>query len=107
MALALRRLSLSELLVRIVFAEAVDFPSGLAGSEGFLGTAANAQTDFDIQKNGSSVGTMRFAASGTTATFIMATSTSYAVGDRMEIVAPSPADANAADVSYALKGTRA
>lgn len=96
----------AELLVRFVFAESVDFPSGLTGSQGFLGTAATAQTDFDIQRNGVNVGIMRFAISGTVATFIMASVTSYAAGDTLEIVAPAGVDATASDVSAALTGTR-
>ena len=95
-----------ELLIRHVFTRSVVFPSGLTGSQGFLGVAATAQTDFDIRKNAGSVGTMRFAAAGTTATFIFASEQTFAPGDRLSLVAPATADATAADVSYTLAGTR-
>jgi len=96
----------SEPLLRFVFTRAVTFPSGLTGSEGLLLVAATAQTDVDIQKNGSSVGTMRWAASGTVATFIAASPITMAAGDELRLIAPSSADATAADLLFTLAGTR-
>ena len=95
----------AKLLVH-VFAVAADFPSGLTGSQGKSEAAATAQTDYDIQKNGSSVGTMRFAAAASSATFIMASATSFAVGDKLQIVAPGTLDSTLSDISVTLKGTR-
>jgi hypothetical protein len=89
-----------------VFAEAVDFVSGLTGSKGTGEAAATAQTDYDIQKNGSSVGTMRFAAAATTATFIMASPTSFAIGDKIQIIAPGTLDSTLVDIAMTLTGTR-
>jgi hypothetical protein len=89
-----------------VFAEAVDFPSGLTASQGTAETAATAQTDYDIQKNGASVGTMRFAAAASTATFIMASATSFAAGDKLQLIAPGTLDSTLADVSMTLRGIR-
>lgn len=89
-----------------VFATPVDFPSGLTGSQGTAETAATAQTDYDIQKNGVSVGTMRFAAAGSTSTFIMASATSFAAGDKLQLVAPGTLDSTLADIAMTLKGTR-
>lgn len=96
----------SELLLRFVFSRAVVFPAGLTNSQGFLGVAATASTAIDIQKNGASVGTMTFAAAGTTATFTFSTETTFLSGDRLELVAPGTADATAADISFTLAGTR-
>ncbi len=58
------------------------FAAALAGSVGTLDVAATAQTDFDVQKNGVSFGTMRFAAAGTVASFIAASSASFAMMTR-------------------------
>jgi hypothetical protein len=88
-----------------VATRAVTLPSGLTNSHGVAKTAATAQTDFDIKKNGSSVGTMRFAASATTATFIMASETSLSAGDQLEIIAPGTPDATLADLAWTLRGT--
>ncbi|MEA3242332.1 MAG: hypothetical protein U9Q19_02690 [Pseudomonadota bacterium] len=89
-----------------VFAVATSFPSGLTGSQATGEAAATAQTDFDVQKNGVSVGTIRFAAAGTTATFIMASTTAFAIGDKMQIIAPGTQDATLSDVAITLNGTR-
>lgn len=96
----------SQIMLRHVFARQVIFASGLAPSQGVAGTAATAQADLDIQKNGSSVGTIRFAAAGTVASFIMASQTTFAVGDKLTVVAPGTADATLAKVSFTLAGTR-
>jgi hypothetical protein len=93
-------------LARYPFPRTVVFPAGLTNSQGVAGTAATAQTDFDIKKNGSSVGTMRFAAAGTTASFIMASQTSFAAGDILTLVAPASPDATLANIGFALAGTR-
>ena len=89
-----------------VFAAAVAFPSGLTGSYGTAETAATAQTDYDIQKNGASVGTLRFAAAASTATFIMASPTTFSAGDKLQIVAPGTLDSTLADIAFNLQGTR-
>src|SRR5436190_987227 len=52
----------SQSIERYIFATAVTFPAGLAGSYGACGTAGTAATTFTIAKNGSAVGTMDFAA---------------------------------------------
>lgn len=92
-------------LVHVLAVEAV-FPVNLTGSQGTAEVAATAQADFDIQQDGSSVGTMRFAAAATTATFIFASEITFAIGDKLKIIAPGTADATLADISYSLKGTR-
>lgn len=96
----------SELVTRFEAVRDLSFPSALTDSSGRLGVAATAQTDFDIQKNGSSVGTMRFAASGTIATFISASGFTLTGGDRLDVVAPASPDATAADLSFTLKGSK-
>jgi uncharacterized protein DUF2793 len=96
----------SLILLHHVVARTVIFPASLTGSQGKAGTAATAQTDFDIQKNGSSVGTMRFAAAGTSASFIMASQQTFAAGDILKVIAPATPDATLADITFTLAGTR-
>jgi hypothetical protein len=96
----------SQVIARYPFPRSVTFPAGLTNSQGVAATAATAQTDFDLKKNGSSVGTMRFAASGTVASFIMASQTTFAAGDVLTVVAPGTPDATLANIGFALAGTR-
>jgi hypothetical protein len=96
----------SLVMLRYKFPRAVAYPAGLTDSQGVAGTAATAQTDFDVRKNGVSVGTMRFAAAGTSATFIAASPQTYAAGDVLTVVAPASPDATLAGVSFVLAGAR-
>jgi hypothetical protein len=76
-----------------------------AGSAASAGTAATSAAAFNIQKNGSNIGTMNFAASATTATFTLASATTFNAGDVLTILAPSPQDATLANVSWTLEAT--
>src|SRR5712691_4108392 len=93
-----------QVIDRYIFATSVTFPSGLAGSYGTAGTAATANTNFAIAKNGSNVGTMAFAAGATSASFAMATATSFAGGDVLTITAPATPDATLANLAWTLTG---
>ncbi len=63
-------------------------PVSLTGSQFLAGTAPTGGDDvYTIRKNGSSVGTITFADGSTTATISFTTATSWAVGDRIDIVA--------------------
>jgi hypothetical protein len=57
-----------ELLLHLRVARSTRLAVDLAGSQGSTGTAATAETDFDIRRNGASFATMRFAAASDTAT---------------------------------------
>src|SRR5712691_1273641 len=94
-----------QVIERYIFATSVTFPAGLAGSYGTAGTAATASATFAIAKNGSNVGTMAFAAGATSATFAMATATSFAGGDVLTITAPATQDATLANLAWTLTGT--
>jgi hypothetical protein len=93
---------------------AFTLPVNIPNSQGTVGlsntsaaTAPSAQTDFDIQSPaGSSIGTMRFAASSLTATFIMASPVSVPVGQPIIIVAPANLNGMAGTLFGSIKGTR-
>jgi hypothetical protein len=95
-------------VLRIPVARAVAFPANFSGSYAKAGTAATASTAFDVQKNGSTIGTITFAAAGTTATMTTAggAAQSLAAGDVLSIIAPGSADATIADIGFVLAGTR-
>jgi hypothetical protein len=96
----------SQVVLRHVFARSVVFAAGLSPSRGAAGTAATASTTFTIKKNGSSVGSFNFAISATTATFTMASGTTFAAGDVMTVEAPATPDATLAGITFTLSGTR-
>jgi hypothetical protein len=96
----------SATVLHYVFPRPVTFPAGLTGSQGRAGTAATAQADFTIQKNGAGIGTLRFAAGATTAIFLLAAATAFAAGDVLKVLAPATPDAMLADITFSLAGTR-
>ena len=89
-----------------VFTQAVSFVASLTDSYVKAGTAATAQTDFDLKKNGSSIGTVRFAAAGTTATYVSISASSWVAGDILTLIAPATPDATIADIWGTLVGVR-
>lgn len=95
-------------VLRYVFNRTVVFQDDFAGSRATADTAATASTVFSIKKNGTSIGTITFASSGTTGTFATTGSTveTFAAGDVLSIVAPGSADATLADISFNLAGIR-
>lgn len=91
----------------------ISFDAAIAGSSGKALTAATAQTDFDVRKNattsanGTSVGTIRFAAAGTVPTFIAASGFTLTGGsDWLTVWAPATPDVTLADIGVTLYGTR-
>ena len=89
-----------------VFTQAVTFVASLTDSYVKAGTAATAQTDFDLKKNGSSIGTVRFAAAGTTASYVSISASSWVAGDILTLIAPATPDATIADIWGTLVGVR-
>lgn len=95
----------SEVLLRTVVARRSRLKVDLVGSQGMAGVAATAETDLDVQRNGTSVGAIRFAASASTAVFIAASETILEPGDLLEVIAPASPDATLADIAITLAGT--
>ncbi len=83
----------------------VVLPASLTGSVGKATVAATAQTDFDIQVNGVSKGTIRFAAAGTVPSYIFASPVTLAAADILTIIAPASPDATLANIAATLLGT--
>jgi hypothetical protein len=94
----------SEVLLRAVLARRTRLAANFATSRGHAGIAATAQTDFDVQRNGTSIGTVRFPAGSATATFIAASAVTCEPGDRLTVVAPATPDATLANIAVTLAG---
>ena len=97
----------SSSLLRLVAPRAISLPQNLTGSIAKSGTAATGSTVFTLKKNGTQIGTMTFAASGSTATFSFASAVSVAIGDIIDMVAPATQDATLSDISVTLVATLA
>ena len=81
----------------------------LASSQAHADTAGTVGAAvFDVQRNGVSIGSITFAVASTTATFTTsgASEEVFAIGDRLTVVAPNPANATLADVAITLFGYR-
>lgn len=98
----------SAIVAQVVFARAITMPGNLAGSVAYGKTSATASTVFDVKKNNSSTGSITFAAAANVATFSTTSGAalSFAIGDRLEVVAPASPDATLANISFSLTGNR-
>ena len=95
------------LLAQYVVATPFTLPVSLTGSQGFaLVAPTDADVDIDIQKNGSSIGTLTFADTTGTFSAAFASAVSFAAGDRLSLVAPVTADTVGESFSITLHGTR-
>ena len=95
-------------MVRVPMARAVTFAANFASSQFKASANATASTVFDIQKNGSSIGTCTIGAGSTTPTFATTGGAvqSFAAGDVLSIICAGTPDATLADPGFMLVGTR-
>ncbi len=93
-------------LFRIEMVRAVTLPINLTGSRAVCLTAPTAAVSLPIKQNGTSIGSINFAASATVGTFTFAAQVILNVGDVFELDAPATADATFAGPSYTITGTR-
>ena len=95
-------------VLRVPIARAITLPGNFSGSYFSASANATASTVFDVQKNGSSIGTVTIGAGGTTATFATTSGTAktFAAGDVLSIIAPASPDATLADPAFVLAATR-
>jgi hypothetical protein len=96
--------SASQIMLEHVAVRTVTWSAGFAGSQGFAATAATALTTFTITVNGTTIGTMTFAASATTATFALTGTNSITAGQVLRVIAPASPDATLANVSFTFLG---
>lgn len=93
-------------MIFINVVRAFSLPINLTGSAGTLGVASTGSVVFTLKKNGSSIGTLTFAAGNPTGTFSFSSGRSFAVNDTFGVYAPSGVDATAAHLAITLLGTK-
>lgn len=94
------------LLYHVFSFQGASFPVDLDGSTAKAMDAATAETVVDIQKNGTSIGSITWAAAGTNGTFTFTTETAFVEGDTLSLIAPATADTTLGYVSVSLRGTK-
>jgi hypothetical protein len=96
----------SEVCLELNVVRAFTLPASLTGSIAKLDVAATATTTFTITRNGSSIGSIAFAAGSQSGTFTFTTAVTFAAADVIEVVAPASPDVTAAGLSVTLCGSR-
>lgn len=96
----------SQKLLIHTFPIAVDFADDWASSVSYVGTNPGAAWSADVQKNEVSIGSISVTTGGVVTFATTGGATSFAIGDRLEIIAPGTADGTIADCAFTLYGTR-
>ena len=91
---------------RLVMTRAVTLPASLTGSYASADTAATAATTLTITRNGTSIGSVNFAAASASGTFTFSSAVTTAAGDVLKLVNQATADTTLANISVSLVGTR-
>lgn len=95
-------------ILKYVFVRAATFVGNWVGSKYHNGTNPSGTIVFDVKKNGSSIGSISVTSGGVaTFTSTAGAAQSFAIGDRLHVVAPTPQDGTLADVSITFLGARA
>lgn len=93
-----------EVLVKVIVPRTVNLPANLSGSYMKSGVAATASTVLTVYKNGTSQGTVTFAAGATTGT-ISTSAITLNAGDILSVAAPSTVDSTFADFVCVITGS--
>lgn len=86
-------------IAQIAVPRDVTLANNAGGSYASARTAATAETVFDVQENGVSIGSITFAASAAGGVFSISGPYQIAAGNRLAVIAPNPADSTLADIS--------
>ena len=97
----------SQYVLYFLAVRSVDIPANFSGSLASVLTAFTSAATYTIYHNGTSVGTISFAASGTSGTFSTSSAFTLAIGDSLTIQAPSTADPSAANLTITIMATLA
>lgn len=88
-----------------LFTFAADMPDDFAGSYGRVGTNPSGTTVLDVQKNGSSIGSISISSGGAFTFSTTGGATSFAAGDRITVVTPVNLN-GLSNLAVAFAGTR-
>lgn len=94
-----------EILIRYVFTSDIVFPEDFVDSYGVAIDASTGMAIFSVEKNGIEIGTVAFT-DDDFAEFSTASEITFAAGDILSLVAPSPANSTLSDISITFKGSK-
>jgi len=97
----------SALILTFKLPRACTLDANFSGSTAYAAEAATESSVFSINKNGSQIGTITYAAASDTATFSTQAAISLTAGDVLSIVAPATPDATLSGVAFTLAATLA
>lgn len=95
-----------EKVLQFVSPKAMTFNAGMSDSFGHADVAATASAVYSIRKNNVQFATCTFAIGANIATFICVSTTVFAAGDILTVIAPNPRDATLATVAITLTAYR-
>jgi hypothetical protein len=95
----------SAIVFRYNVLRAFTWPINLTGSVFNARVAATATAAFLIKQNGSTIGTLSFAAAATVPTVTFSAAVTFAVNDVITITAPGSVDATLADIAFDFFGS--
>ena len=96
----------NQTMVRIIVPRPVILPLSLSGSYGSSSTTSAAAVTLTLSRNGSSIGSVNFAAGASTATFTFAATVTLAAGSVLTLSNQATPDTTLANISMSLAGTR-
>lgn len=96
------RLDVSDYVFALTAPVGFTLPAGMPNSVARVKTAPTGTAVLTILHNGSAIGTLTFNSGVTTGVFHLAANASVAIGDLLEILAPSLFDATLADLRLTL-----
>lgn len=95
----------SQVLFDMSLTRNIKLPVSLNGARFNVVTPPLADWTVTLSKNGSSIGTIKFAATTGATTVTFATPQTFAIGDVFKVTAPATPDTNLADVAFSFSAT--
>ena len=92
----------SQIVLYFIAVRALNIPANFTGSLCVVGTAFTNAATYTIYHNGTSVGTISFAAGGTSGTFSASSAFTLAIGGTIYIGSPSTADPTAQNLTITI-----
>lgn len=95
----------SQVIFEMIMSKNILLPLHLGGSQFKPNTPPLADYTVTLNKNGVSIGTIKFAATTGATTIVFTASKNFSIGDTFQIVGPVTADGNIADIAFSFSAS--